>query len=91
MLKRDRQAVHLRMTLCAGLEEELSGEQAIFTLVLGSLTNDTEEMPNDLLLQLEKRLAPLPHRITSRMHLGCLKPAQVCSEAGGTWIGIEID
>lgn len=39
-------------------------------------------------LQLEKRLAPLPHRITSRMHLACLKPAQVCSEAQG--IGIRI-
>lgn len=67
------------------------GNKAIFTLVLGSLANGTEEMPNDLLLQLEKRLAPLPHRITSRMHPVCLKPAQVCSEAGGTWIGIEVD
>lgn len=28
MLKRDGQAASLRMTLCAGLEEELSGEQS---------------------------------------------------------------
>ena len=37
-------------------------------------------------LQLEKRLAPLPHRITSSMHLDCLKLAQVCSEASRDWV-----
>lgn len=66
------------------------GNKAIFTVVLGSLANGTEEMPNDLLLQLEKRLALLPHRITSRMHPACLKPAQVCSEAGGIGLGLRL-
>lgn len=37
-------------------------------------------------LQLEKRLAPLPLQIISRMHLACLKPAQVCSEASRDWV-----
>lgn len=58
-------------------------------MALESLVNGTKEMLNDLLLQLEKRLAPLPHQTTSRMHPACLKHAQVSSESCRDWDGLK--
>lgn len=75
--KRERQKASLRM-IRLGTKPSVPWFGAAWLRVL-------EKCVMICWLQLEKRLAPLPHQITSRMHLDCLKLAQVCSETSRDW------